>query len=89
MTLYSRRLHHSPRDRHLKAGRPNPGCGLKDSNLRNATGRLALSQRELTRSKYSLRAMHTGPDSLATFQSIGLTLPLRQIYEGVQCDAPG
>ncbi len=33
--------------------------------------------------------MHTGPDSLATFQSIGLTLPLRQIYEGVQCDAPG
>jgi Uma2 family endonuclease len=32
--------------------------------------------------------MHTGPDSLATFQSIGLTLSLRQIYEGVLYDCP-
>jgi Uma2 family endonuclease len=31
--------------------------------------------------------VRTGSDSLATFQSIGLTLPLRRIYEGVQRDA--
>jgi Uma2 family endonuclease len=27
--------------------------------------------------------MHTGPDEIAAFQSIGLALPLAQIYEGV------
>jgi Uma2 family endonuclease len=27
--------------------------------------------------------MHTGPDDIAAFQSIGLSLPLAQIYEGV------
>jgi Uma2 family endonuclease len=27
--------------------------------------------------------MHTGPDEIAAFESIGLSLPLAQIYEGV------
>ena len=30
--------------------------------------------------------VHTGSSGIATFQSIGLTLPLRQIYEGAQRD---
>jgi Uma2 family endonuclease len=32
--------------------------------------------------------VHTGSDSTATFQSIGLTLALRQIYDGVETISP-